>query len=268
MKNNFKYLTLIFATFFFISCEEELVIYDPATPYAQFLSGSSESISEASATLSLVVALGAGSNADGFTTNFTVTSSDDTRYSVSPSDGTLYFGPGSFETSIDITPIDNTNIDGDATIEISLSSNDGVGGEGNFNISRSVTILDDDCPTVFAASYNGNTSNSGYCPTGCSPYTITPQVLSDTELYLETAWGYSYISAVYSNSAYDGLYLNAGIITLNADSSVSGIDQYGYTMTGSYVACSDTWTYTWDDQLAPFGLNKGVDVTATLVGIK
>ena len=49
---------------------------------------------------------------------------------------------------------------------------------------------------------------------------------------------------------------------------MSGIDQYGYTMTGDYVACSDTWTYTWDDQLAPFGRNKGVDVTGTLVGIK
>ena len=87
-------------------------------------------------------------------------------------------------------------------------------------------------------------------------------------MYLETAWGYTYISAVYSNSAYDGLYLNAGILTLNADFSVSGIDQYGYTMTGDYVACSDTWTYTWDDQLAPFGRNKGVDITTTLVGIK
>ena len=263
MKNNFKYLTLIFATFFFISCEEELVIYDPATPYAQFLSGSSESITEASATLSLVVALGAGSNADGFTTNFTVTSSDDTRYSVSPSDGTLYFGPGSFETSIDITPIDNTNIDGDATIEISLSSNDGVGGEGNFNISRSITIIDDDCPTIFATDYayeGYNPSYGGLMDSG----TVTPTLLAANALYLDTGWGYNFIASTYNNPIYANRYLNAVILEVAADGSVSGQDAYGYPLSGIYVACSDTFTYNWTSG-GPFG-RTGADIYTILTG--
>tara|TARA_B100000989_G_scaffold40947_1_gene25954 strand:- start:4180 stop:4974 length:795 start_codon:yes stop_codon:yes gene_type:complete len=263
MKNNLKYLTLLFATFFFISCEEEIAIYDPAIPYAQFLSTSSESMTEASSTLSLVVGLGAGSNADGFTTNFTVTSSDDTRFTISPSDGTLYFGPGIFETSIDITPIDNTDIDGDATIEISLSANDGVGGEGNFNISRSITVIDDDCPTIFATDYayeGYNPSYGGLMDSG----TVTPTFLADNVLYLDTGWGYGFIAATYGVASYANRYLNAVILEVAPDGSVTGEDQYGYPLSGIYVACSDTFTYNWPSG-GPFA-RTGSDIYTVLTG--
>jgi hypothetical protein len=272
MKNNFKYLIALFTVVLFTSCEEELKTWESSAPFAQLVSDATVTITEPNS-VSIPVILGvdaSGTNSSGFSVGFTVTSDgDSSRYTVSPADGMLTFDPNSYEASITVSGVDNIVTDGDVSITITLNqAGGGVAGEGNFLVSKTVIVADDDCPTVFAASYNGNTSNSGYCPTGCSPYTITPQVLSDTELYLETAWGYTYISAVYSNSNYDGLYLNAGILTLNADFSVSGIDQYGYTMTGDYVACSDTWTYTWDDQLAPFGRNKGVDVTGSLVGIK
>ncbi len=146
-----KYISLIvLALVALTSCEKELLVYDTPNGFIQ-LSAESGSITEDTTTpIVTQVLLGKGTNESGVSVSFTVTSSDPSRYTVSPSTGTIDIPAGEFSADIEITPVDNVAADGDVDVIIELSSSNslpiGIGGEGNFNTTRTITIVDNDCP--------------------------------------------------------------------------------------------------------------------------
>ena len=132
MKNNFKYLvTVLVSLLFLTACEEDLLVYEPESSYAQLASGTASSMSESATTgKTIKVVLGAGSNTSGATFDFNVTG-DSARFTVSPSNGKVEFAAGTYEATITVTPVDNNLSDGNADLTISLTGeNIGVGGDG------------------------------------------------------------------------------------------------------------------------------------------
>lgn len=144
------YITLI-SLGLFVSCEEDLIVYDTETGFIQF-SSTSSSIEEAALGGPSVttVLLGSGENTGGVTVNFTVTAADPSRFTVEPASGSLTIPAGEFSADIVITPIDNVLVDGNMDIVLELTSGSsvpvGIGGEGQQAVSKTITLIDDDCP--------------------------------------------------------------------------------------------------------------------------
>ncbi|SFC64758.1 hypothetical protein SAMN04487891_1179 [Flagellimonas taeanensis] len=136
----------------FMSCEEnETPVIDFGVGFLQ-LSATTGTISEdSSEPLVTTVLLGNdGTNPNGVTVNFTVTSSDESRFTVSPSSGTIDIPAGEFSADILIQPLDNFDVDGDIDIVIELSESSdlpiGIAGEGVVAYRRVVELVDNDCP--------------------------------------------------------------------------------------------------------------------------
>lgn len=134
----------------FSSCEEDLIVYDTPNGYVQ-VNAETGSIGEGSADAFVTsVLLGAASNPNGVTVNFTVASTDPSRYIVSPSSGTIEIPAGEFSADITIQPVDNLLVDGDLDIVLTLTTDNvlpiGIGGEGINAAAQTITLVDDDCP--------------------------------------------------------------------------------------------------------------------------
>jgi len=146
-----KYISIIvLALVAFTSCEEDLLVYDTPAGFIQ-LSAETGTITEDTVDPIITqVLIGSGTNESGVTVNFTVTSSDPSRFTVTPSTGSVDIPAGEFSADIAVQVIDNIAADGDLDVVIELSSGNslplGIGGEGNFNTSRTITIIDNDCP--------------------------------------------------------------------------------------------------------------------------
>lgn len=146
-----KYISLIIlALVAFTSCEEELLVFDTPEGFIQ-LSAETGTITEDNpGSIVTQVLLGTGSNESGVTVNFTVTSSDPSRFTVEPATGTVTIPAGEFSADISVSPVDNVAADGDLEVVIALATGNplpiGIGGEGTFNTARSITIVDNDCP--------------------------------------------------------------------------------------------------------------------------
>ncbi len=146
-----KYILLFaMSLFLFASCEEDLTIYEEGDGFVQLATTSSVSFEEGDSAVSTSVILGASENPSGVTVTFTVTSSDPSRYTVEPASGTLEIPAGEFSADIVITPIENILVDGDVELVIELTSGSsraiGIGGEGLQSTSRTVVLVDNDCP--------------------------------------------------------------------------------------------------------------------------
>lgn len=157
-----KYISILFVSMLFmVSCgDEELIVFDTENGFIQFASPSA-SLQEGDESVVTTILLGSGTNDSGVTVNFTVTSSDPSRYNVTPSSGSLEIPAGEFSADIVIEPIDNLLVDGDEVITLELSTGSsvpvGIGGEGNEGVSRTITIIDDDCPVdinAFVGTYS------------------------------------------------------------------------------------------------------------------
>lgn len=150
MKKIIKTIFLLAVIFNLTSCEEnKLATYD-GIDFIQFSDSSDISATEnLSDPIVTSILLGSGSNNNGTTVNFSITSDDSSRYTVSPSSGSIEIPIGEFSADILITPIDNIETDGNLELTLELSTDNdlavGLGGEGNFNVSRVITILDNDC---------------------------------------------------------------------------------------------------------------------------
>lgn len=142
-------LSLVFFALMLIGCEAESIVYEAPNGFVQFDAFPSE-IGEPDDPQTLTVLLGQGTNPDGVTVNFSVTSEDPSRYEISPSNGVLEIPAGEFTADITITPIDNIIVDGNASVEIVLDESSdvplGIGGEGVNAASTAFSIIDDDCP--------------------------------------------------------------------------------------------------------------------------
>lgn len=143
-------LLLVMATALFTSCEQDLLVYDTPNGFVQLSAESGTITEDTTDPIITQVLIGAGTNESGVTVNFTVTSSDPSRFVVTPASGTIDIPAGEFSADIAIVPVDNIAADGDLDVVIELSTGNslpiGIGGEGNFNTARTITIVDNDCP--------------------------------------------------------------------------------------------------------------------------
>ncbi|GAA4961932.1 hypothetical protein [Algibacter aquimarinus] len=159
MKKYIYKLMALLVVFSFASCEEDPVVFDASGGFVQF-SSESAAITEDSGDVVSTVILGSGSNPSGVSVDFTITTDDASRFSVSPASGTVEIPAGEFSADITITAIDNFDVDGDVELVINLSTSSslpvGIGGEGVNFASRAITIIDNDCPldiNAFVGTY-------------------------------------------------------------------------------------------------------------------
>lgn len=155
-------LSFLAAALFMVSCQDvETPDLGVDEQWLQFGEGSYDVPENAPNPLVVKVYYAADNNPDGVSIDYTVTSSDPDRYEMSPMTGTVTIPAGEFSADILIDPVDNFTADGDAEIVLELASDSGIpvgiAGEGMFNQSTTITIIDDDCP-VDIASFVGTWS--------------------------------------------------------------------------------------------------------------
>lgn len=233
----------------FFSCEEDPIIFDTPEGFVQLASSSASIAEDATDPIVLTVQLGDGSNPNGVNVDFSVTSSDNSRFTVTPSDGTLTIPAGEFTGEIIITPIDNLDVDGnlDVTVEL-LESSDvpiGIAGEGNFRTTFTASIIDNDCPTELSTSYTGRVFAFG-AEAPSFNVTLVPIDGTDNQFSFTTLWGPTFVSWATGDSQYDNRFLYSGVITLNEDFSidVAGDSSWATGGTGSYASCDDAFSFT------------------------
>jgi hypothetical protein len=133
MKKNISLILSLLVVLTLASCgEEELVIFDK-TPFIQLENETGQTTEDSNPVVTRVF-LGSADNPNGTTVNFTVTSSDPSRYTVSPASGVIEIPAGEFSANITISPIDNLAVDGNVDIILALTPTNGIpvglGGEG------------------------------------------------------------------------------------------------------------------------------------------
>lgn len=219
-----KYLYILFASLgMLVSCEEDLVVYNPGDGFLQFASTSGTILESAPEGPSIsTVLLGSGENTTGVTVNFSVTADDPSRFVIEPASGTIEIPAGEFSADITITPVENVTVDGDMDIVLELTTGSGlpvgIDGLGLESAVKTVTLVDDDCP-VDLANFTGTFSLSEVFTSG-----------TNEGLTLSGAFGESYqldivaqegdatgTKVVLSNSAGFDTYLPDGtVMTFNA----------------------------------------------------
>lgn len=163
MKNFINYTIAAFIAILTISCE------DLSTPnlgdneqWIQFEFATSTVSESAAEPLAVPVLYASGTNDSELSVNFTYTASSTEGYEITPSNGVVTIPAGEFVGYIYVTPIDDDVTNDDITIDFTLSSNDiplGLAGEGIYNTTSQVTIVEDDCPLVlseFVGTYSAD----------------------------------------------------------------------------------------------------------------
>ncbi len=144
-----KYLVLLLIAFVcFTSCEEDLIVYDTPNGFLQVAAETASVTENDPSDVVTTFLYGGSSNVSGITVNYTVTG-DTSRFNLTPSTGSVEIPAGEFSASIVLTAIDNFASDGNEDVVITISDGSlpvGIGGEGNFSVSKTITIIDDDCP--------------------------------------------------------------------------------------------------------------------------
>ena len=271
MKNNLKYFIIALFTFsIFTSCEEEITVYEGPTPFVQIENDAATSIGELGGEETITLSLVAYSDSR-LTVDFTVEADDTSRFTISPSSGSVTFGEGEYEKTIVVSSIDNSVADGNSTLTVTISgASAGTAAEGTFKISKTITIVDDDCPvlidetTNWEAQYDWTSSTRGLIPSEV----VQLQKLADNVYYCPTTWGFNGVSFITNNPAYDGRFAFDVIIELNpADNTiqVTGNGTWGLGGTGYYDPCANQFVVpVLDDQLFSGG---GIDSSWTLTGL-
>ncbi|TXJ93231.1 hypothetical protein [Flagellimonas pelagia] len=270
MKNIFRTLGILFVGFLLVtSCEKnEDPTIDFGEGYVQLNSTTGSIPENSSSPIVTTVLLGNdGTNPNGVTVNFTVTSSDDSRFTVTPSNGTVEIPAGEFSADILVQPLDNLDADGDVEITIELSTSSdlpiGIAGQGLVATSRDIVITDNDCPTVYSSKYAVNV----YAFDEEAPshsVDLVPVPGTDNQFTIESSWGPSFVAWATGSASYEGLYLYSGTITVNDDFTVDfvGDDSWGTGGSGTYTACGDRFEITLTQAL----FSGGFTVDIVMVG--
>ena len=145
---NFKILLIAIAVLF-VGCDDaEFDTFTTDTGFVQLATTSGSNTEDGSVVTTVL--LGSGDNPNGTTVNFSVTSEDTSRFTVTPSTGSIEIPAGEFTADIVVMGIDNLTVDGDIDVTITLESSSevpvGTGGQGIEFISTTITIIDNDCP--------------------------------------------------------------------------------------------------------------------------
>lgn len=246
INNKFLLLFSLAIALVFTSCEkQENVMFTSEKGFVQLdISSSTSSIPEDSADSAVVKFVFGGDvseNTSGITVNFTVSTTDAARYTMSHT-STIEIPAGEYETQMTITPINNIVSDGNVTIDIILDDTGGLpvglGGEGLEFVAHTVTIVDEDCPTIITTNYGAEVFAFGEeAPSHTVEFVQVPGTTN--EWSLASAWGPNFVSWATGNSGYNGLYIYPTTIILNDDFTVTVTNDGGYATGGSgtYSAC-------------------------------
>lgn len=133
-----------------LACEQDPIIFTTPEGFLQVAEESLSVTENSEDPVAITILYGNGTNPNGVTVNYTVTAADPSRFTLTPSTGSITIPAGEFSADLILDPVDNFDVDGDAEVVITLSTDSdvpvGIGGEGNFSTSTTITIIDNDCP--------------------------------------------------------------------------------------------------------------------------
>lgn len=212
---------LLSAMLMLVSCqEEEKPNLGRDTQWLQFGEETYSVAENSPEPLVVTVYYGAENNPDGVTVNYTVSSESPDRFELLQ-EGSVQIPAGEFSADILVEPINNFETDGDAEIVLELSSDSevpvGIAGEGVYNASTLITVIDDDCP-IDIESFVGT-------------YSVSEQFTSGTNsgLKLSSAFGERYQvelallpgdvtgtkMVITNSSGFNTYFANGTVITFN-----------------------------------------------------
>ena len=143
------------------SCED---IENPAlgsdSQWIQF-EKSEDNVSEATPEPKQVAVLyAADSNPNGIDINFSYTASTPDGYTVEPANGVVTIPAGEFVGYITVTPVNDLVAGEDIVLNFTIENTNlpvGIAGQGIYNVSTELTIIEDDCP-IDSANWVGTYS--------------------------------------------------------------------------------------------------------------
>lgn len=279
MKKNINILAKSFAlmlAFVFIatSCSNEDLKLIESNNFIQVTSERG-SLTEDVSEIKTTVAFAGESNPNGITVNFSVTSSDPSRYTVEPSTGIVEIPAGDLTADIIIKPVDNILVDGDIDVKIELLDTNsvpvGLAGEGVNFTSRTITIIDNDCPIVFEEMVGTYTGSDNWYSSAGGPLDVKMTTSYDGTSFKISGLGHAWLE----NPDFWAEEVTAtGEITIDINTITGEFDiPYTYTATtlyagapydyyvrgkGKYLACSKTFEiefelfYPGEDPVAPY----------------
>lgn len=147
MKRVYFILSIMILTF---SCQD---IENPAlgsdSQWIQF-EKSTDNVSEATPEPKQVAVLYASdANPNGIDVNFSYTASTPDGYAVEPANGVVTIPAGEFVGYITITPVNDLIAGDNIVLNFTIENNSmpvGIAGQGIYNVTSEVTIIEDDCP--------------------------------------------------------------------------------------------------------------------------
>lgn len=147
MKRIYLVLSICFLAF---SCQDiETSNLGMETQWLQFESDELSVGEDAPEALAVPVLFSANSNESGVDVSFSYTASAMTGFTVSPANGVVNIPAGEFVGYIYVTP-ENDDISGEGIVlDFTIDNTDlplGIAGQGIYNMTSQVTIIDDDCP--------------------------------------------------------------------------------------------------------------------------
>jgi hypothetical protein len=250
----------------FSACENDAEIDTPSYGDTQWIQFQSEALSTNEAnTINIPVLLASSENSSGFTVDFTVTSDNPNRFNITQT-GSVTIPAGEFSANIELIPVDDNEVNGDALVTLTIANSDigaGLGGQGvRFN-SVTVTVVDDDCIPMPAATY---TASVRAFNDDAPSYTamLTPIAGTTNQFFIDSAWGPNFVGWATGDPSFNGSFIYPATIVINADLTIDVIGGAGYATGGSgtYDSCGDVFTFTLTQGL--FTTDFTVDVT--LVG--
>lgn len=277
-----KVLFIISAIFILLTGCEIDKVYDG--PWFVHLDKETASVVEANATTYLKVVM-SGPKKGSQTVDFTIsgTAVRGVDYDLNVVGNTLTFPEGTGTQVVEITTIDNTDIEGNRTIEFEISSNSagykiGTPGPDGLFKSATITIIDNDCPFVpddfigeASSDDDGHTdvfttthvSTVGDVVTLSVDKIFQAQMLSWWSCYF-TAGGPVEIKLDYSDPANPTATIEPQWMGTDNDGWDYWISQ-NHVSVGSFSTCDKTitlpYSISWSDSYEDAGLNYTVVIS-------
>jgi len=263
IKSTYKILLLAIATLLIASsCQEEDNILEYTGDSFYRFAAESGSVSENNTAPVEVEVFYSVSGGGSGSVDFSVGGDlvEGTDYTVANSSNSLSFNEGNgYKDVIQIQPIDNADVStSPRTITITLTNpsggSAGFPGPDALNSSYELTIIEDDCPSELAGTYN--TITNGKVGDGMGgqgdDYAEVPGVITVTDL-----GGGNYEIDDMSGGMYAAVYgLSPVVVTIqdvcNEIIITSGADEYNDPFSGTGTVASDgtitiSWGNTWGD---------------------
>ena len=255
---------MLLSLFAFASCEVDTEIDTPTYGDSSWIQFENEtaSVTEAN-TLSIPVVLAASSNSSGVLVNFTVASDASDRFSITQS-GSFEIPAGEFSGNIEIVPVDDSVVNGNTDVVITLSNTDigvGLAGEGVRFHQATITVVDDDCLPAPSTSYSASVRAFN---DNAPAYEATLTLVAGTtnEYDIDSAWGPDFVGWATGDPSYNGAFVYPARIIINSDLTISIVGSgYASGGSGTYDSCGDIFSFTITQAL--FSSPFTVDVVLT-----